>query len=101
MRTSSLAPPLMLFRLLARRSTRWAPALPGMGWARRQAMRIPFSRFSRLASWCFWGIETIRWRNVHVRVNPGEIHGYYPYFFGGYADEEIDYLVKACHDARV
>lgn len=70
-------------------------------WLRALAYRVPFSRFARLASWLLWGEEVIEWRGVKIGVNPGELHGYYTYFFGDYETAELDKLEEVCRDASV
>lgn len=64
-------------------------------------MRVPFSRFSWLLPRVFWGKEQIWWRGCRVNVNPGEVHGYYVFFLGEYASEEIDLLIMLCSSARI
>lgn len=65
------------------------------------AVRVPFSRFHRILPYCFWGEEQIAWRGVRVNVNPGAVLGYYAYFLGDYAGDEIDLLIGLCKDAHV
>lgn len=75
---ASLRSPLQrTYRLLLR--------IPALRFLRRLTIRVPFSRFHGLASWLFWGEKIIEWRGVRVAVNPGEVHGYYPYFLDDYS----------------
>src|SRR5689334_11357813 len=67
---------------------------------RRAAIRVPQSRFAALANQLFWGRERFVWRGCEVEVNPGEFHGYFAYFFGAYAEQEIAALIELCRDAR-
>ncbi len=64
-------------------------------------MRLPFSRFHKIISWLFWCEDTIHWRGIIIKVNPGEIHSYYTYFLGAYATEEIDKLIEYCRNAYI
>jgi len=64
------------------------------------ATRIPFSRYSWMLPRMFWGHEQIRWRGVDIIVNPGEVHGFYPYFLGDYSGDEIDILIELCTSAQ-
>lgn len=63
---------------------------------RELAARVPFSRFHQVASHLFWGEENIHWRGVLLKVNPGEVHGYYPYFLGDYSTDELNKLIELC-----
>lgn len=89
-----------MIRKLARRAARRA-VRNGPRFVSQAAIRVPFSRFHRVASHLFWGEEVIEWRGVSIKVNPGEIHGYYPYVVGDYAGEEIDELIELCEGATV
>jgi len=60
------------------------------------ALRLPYSRFHKIVGWLFWGEEAIRWRGITIKVNPGETHGYYTYFLGGYHQEVIEKLIELC-----
>ena len=82
-------------RRLLRRSVRAALAFSPEP-VRRAAARVPFSRYHALASGLFHGAEVIRWRRVRVKLDPGEVQGYYPYFFGDHCSPEIDQLVRLC-----
>ncbi len=68
---------------------------------RNAAVRVPFSRFGRLASQVFRGEEIISWRNVTVCIDPGELLGYYPYFVGDYSGAEIEKLIELCRNASL
>ena len=65
------------------------------------AIRIPFSRFHKVTSRLFWGEEVINWRGCVIKVNPGEIFGYYPYFLEMHSDEQIEKLIELCRDSRI
>jgi FkbM family methyltransferase len=65
------------------------------------AGRLPFSRFHAWVPALFTGVEEIAWKENRMRVNPGEIHGYYPYFFGLYSDDEIAFLRRVCGPAKL
>ncbi len=80
-----------MLRWLIRKILEFSPAF-----LKNLAVRVPFSRFSKIASWLFWGEEVIRWRGVLVKVNPGHIHEFYPYFLGDYAKDEIEKLIGLC-----
>jgi hypothetical protein len=86
-------PVRVLGRRFLRRLLRIAP-----GRVHRAAARVPFSRWRLLASDFLWGEEVIDWRDVRIRVNPGEVHGYYPYLLGDYSSEEIDKLIEVCRE---
>jgi FkbM family methyltransferase len=65
------------------------------------AKRIPFSRLHWVLPVFLKGSEIVRWRNGVFQVNPGEIHGYYLFFFNQYGEEEIDYILQKCANASV
>src|SRR5262245_1028477 len=81
-------------RYVLRRGFRLMLRIPGAGTLRRAAVRLPFSRLHALMRCLFWGTEIITWRGIRVEVNPGEVHGYYIYFLGEYATEEIDKCIE-------
>ena len=85
-----------ILRLLGREILQFSPEV-----LRRAAVRVPFSRFHKIASYLFWGEEKINWRGVNIKVNPGEVHGYYPYFLGDYSKEEVEKLIELCEKARI
>jgi len=45
------------------------------------AIKLPFSRFFKFASWLFWCEDIVRYHNVSVKINPGRLHEYFLYFF--------------------
>jgi FkbM family methyltransferase len=47
------------------------------------------------------GDRVISWRNIRIRVNPGEVHGYYVYLFGDYSGVEVDCVIRLCRQGRV
>jgi len=85
-----------IIRRVTRKVLQHSPTFVKMG-----AVRVPFSRFHKIASYLFWGEEIIKWREVFVKVNPGEVLGYYPYFLGDYSKEEIEKLIELCEEARI
>jgi FkbM family methyltransferase len=87
-------------RRILRRGFRLVLRAPGTGPLRRVAVRLPFSRFHILVSRLFWGSEVITWRGIRVEINPGDVMGYYAYFLGDYATEEINKCIELCHSAR-
>jgi FkbM family methyltransferase len=93
--------PPALVRAAARRTVRAVLRMPGTERLRLLAARVPFSRYHITAYQLFNGEVIIDWAGGRAQVDPGEVHGYYPYFFGHYATEEIDVLVTACRTARV
>lgn len=68
---------------------------------RRAAARVPFSRYHTVASELFRGEEVICWRGLRIKLNPGEVHGYYPYFLGDYSGSEIDQIIRECRRGPV
>lgn len=65
------------------------------------ALRLPYSRFHKIVGWLFWGEETIRWRGITIKLNPGEVHGYHTYFLGGYSEEMIGKLIELCRQSSL
>lgn len=87
-------------RIFVRRTLRLALRVMPVS-VRRLAARVPFSRLHWSLPVIFWGSEKITWRGVRMIVNPGEVHGYYPYFLGDYAGDEIDLLCRLIRDESV
>lgn len=63
--------------------------------------RIPYSRFAQLGSRIFSGSEIVEYRDVQIRVNPGDNLGFYAYFLGNRKDPEIETLIDLCSKSRV
>jgi len=68
---------------------------------RKAAVRVHFSRFRKVAIWLFWGEEIIYWKGVFIKVNPGDMNGYFLYFFGDYSEIEVNKIIERCKQASV
>jgi FkbM family methyltransferase len=87
---------MKLFHSALRAAVRVGPESFGRGVA-----RLPFSRFHRATSLLMQGDEVVSWRGLRVRVNPGDIAGFYTYLFGDYARTEVDCLIALGRSASV
>lgn len=63
--------------------------------------RLPYSRFYKICFYLVNGIEEVEYFGVKVAVNPGDIQGYYLYFFNDYENEYTKKLIKLCENKKV
>lgn len=84
------------FRWIVRRSIRGLLLLPGHDHLRQLLNRLPTSRFAWLIPIALKGKEVVRWRDVRIAVNPGEMLGFYIYFTKEYSTVELDAIIDAC-----
>ncbi|RJP28125.1 MAG: FkbM family methyltransferase [Candidatus Omnitrophota bacterium] len=68
---------------------------------KRLAIKIPFSRFSEVFSRLLWRQEELFWQGVNLRVNPGDLNGYYVYIVREYENEIIKKLIDLCRDSKL
>jgi len=63
--------------------------------------RIPSTRYWHLISLLLSCEKIIDYQGIKLLVNPGEVHGFYNYFFNDAPDMEVDTLLKCTKDTRI
>ena len=89
-----------ILRLCLRRALlavcRYGPAA-----ARDRIRRLPFSRFAPALPRLIGGREIVVWRGVRLREDPGEMEGFFKFFWSDGPDPEYDWLLQASSGASV
>lgn len=68
---------------------------------KKKLSRLPFSRFRKITLYLFEGQKIINYYGAIVKVNPGEVSGYYAYLLGFYSNQEVEKIIEICRQAKV